>query len=67
MQRRGEIAVEAMFVAGAMFLNPGGPTAQLILLVIGAIGVTVGFVWIRRIARSDEDSDRSSFRYRRRR
>jgi hypothetical protein len=59
--------VEAIFVAEAMLLNPGGPTAQLILLVIAAIGLTVGFVWIRRIARSDEDSDRSSFRYRRRR
>jgi hypothetical protein len=52
---------------GAMFLNPAVPYLQLILLMIAGIGVVVGFIWIRRITKFDEDSDRSFFRYRRRR
>jgi Flp pilus assembly protein TadB len=58
--------VDAM-LAGAMLTNSGGPTGQLILLAIAGIGWTVGFVWIRRITRFREDSNRSFFRYRRRR
>ena len=52
---------------GAMLLNPAVPYLELILFAIAGISLVVGLVWIRRITRFSEDSDRSFFRYRRRR
>jgi hypothetical protein len=60
-EHRRRIAVEPIT------LYPGGPPLWLIAFVIGGIGLTVGFLWIRRISTPDEDSDRSFFRYHRRR
>jgi drug/metabolite transporter (DMT)-like permease len=47
----------------AMFLNPDGFQPQLLLLLIGASGLLIGFLWIRRITSPDEGP--SPFRYRR--
>ena len=47
-----------------MFLNPGGFHPQGALLVIGIVGLVVGFAWIRRIVGSDPDREPSSWRYR---
>ena len=46
----------------AMLLNPGGPPWGLIVAVIALIGITVGFLWIRRIAAGDEDPNASFWR-----
>jgi drug/metabolite transporter (DMT)-like permease len=46
----------------AMFLNPDGFQPQLLLLLIGASGLVIGFLWIRRITSPDEVP--STFRYR---
>jgi hypothetical protein len=54
-------------LAFAMFDNPGGPPIGSILLGIGIVGLVVGYAWIFRIMRRNDDRDRSSFRYRRRR
>jgi hypothetical protein len=48
----------------AMFLNPGGFNAQLLLFGICAIGWIVGVAWLRRIAGPDPDKEPSFWRYR---
>jgi hypothetical protein len=42
-----------------MMLNPGGFNAGWWLFLIAAVGLLVGFVWLRRISSLDEDPDRS--------
>jgi hypothetical protein len=48
----------------AMFLNPGGINANLILLAICITGLIVGFAWIRWAAGPDPDKEPSFWRYR---
>jgi hypothetical protein len=54
-------------LAPGMFVNPDGLPFGSILFGIGVLGVIVGFAWLGRIAKFRDDSDRSFFRYRRRR
>jgi len=49
---------------GAMFLNPDGINASLIVLAVCVTGLIVGFAWIRRITGPDPDEEPSSWRYR---
>ena len=51
----------------AMFLNPTGIPYGLIVIVLAAIPLTIGVVWIWRITRPEDNGDRSTFRYRKRR
>lgn len=54
-------------LAYAMFVPPAVPALQAILLGIAAVGFIVGIAWIRRIVKANDEPERSSFRYRRRR
>jgi hypothetical protein len=54
-------------LATAMMNPTTGIPPGLIVVVIAGIGLTVGFLWVRRIASLGEDPNRSFFRYRRRR
>jgi drug/metabolite transporter (DMT)-like permease len=54
-------------LASAMFVNPEGPPAGAILGVAAAIGLVVGFIWLRRISSLGEDADRSFSRLSRQR
>jgi hypothetical protein len=54
-------------LATAMLNPTTGIPPSLIVLLLGGIGMTIGFLWIRRITSSDADSNRSFFRSRRRR
>jgi len=50
-----------------MMLNPGGGDGPWkLLFLIAAVGMLVGFAWLRRISTLDEDPDRSTFRMHRR-
>src|SRR4029079_1115628 len=44
-------------------LNPGGFNAGWWLILAAAVGLRVGFVWVRRITTLDEDPDRSFARF----
>ena len=47
----------------AMMLNPdSGTPAQVILLAVAITGMTVGFLWIRRITGGEEDLESSFWR-----
>ena len=47
-----------------MFLNPDGPSPLQLLLIVAAVGIVIGFIWLRRISSLGEDPDRSFSRLR---
>jgi len=49
----------------AMFLDPPGFNRSFLAMAIAAIGLVVGFIWIRRITGPDPDKEPSFWRYRR--
>jgi len=48
----------------AMFLNPDGSYTRFVPLGIAALGIVIGFIWLRRIAGPDPDKEPSFWRYR---
>ena len=48
----------------AMFLNADGPSPLQWLLMVAAVGIVIGLIWLRRISSLGEDPDRSFSRLR---